>query len=120
MDAGATGGTVDLKLAKARKKPSFNAMSEGGYNNLFSNVGDSKTSVGGSTRFLKNKFGIEVEIFEPKQVKGIPTFWNNPSIMSLFTLNELITDGSLENLSILKNNDSFSNKIWYKRFVDLL
>ncbi|MFT6841750.1 MAG: TonB-dependent receptor [Mariniflexile sp.] len=71
MDAGATGGTVDLKLAKARKKPSFNAMSEGGYNNLFSNVGDSKTSVGGSTRFLKNKFGIKIQgTYEQKQLSS--------------------------------------------------
>ena len=70
--------------------------------------------------YLKKKFGIDVELAEPKPVIGIPTFWNNPSIMSLFTLNELIADGSLENLSILKKNDSFSNKIWYKRFVDLL
>ena len=70
--------------------------------------------------YLKNKFGIEVEIFEPKQVKGIPTFWNNPSIMSLFAMNELIANNSLENLNLLKKNDSFSNKIWYKRFVDLL
>ena len=70
--------------------------------------------------YLKKKFGIDVELAEPKPLTFIPTFWNNPSIMSLFTLNELITDGSLENLSILKNNDSFSNKIWYKRFVDLL
>jgi cell division ATPase FtsA len=70
--------------------------------------------------YLKNKFGIEVEIFEPKQVKGIPTFWNNPSIMSLFAMNELIANNSLESLNLLKKNDSFSNKIWYKRFVDLL
>jgi len=70
--------------------------------------------------YLKKKFGIDVELVEPKPVIGIPTFWNNPSIMSIYTLNELITDGSLENLSLLKKNDSFSKKIWYKRFVDLL
>ena len=70
--------------------------------------------------YLKNQFGIDIEISEPKPVKGVPTFWNNPSIMSLFALNELISNDSLESLNIFKKNDSFSNKIWYKRFVDLL
>lgn len=71
MDAGATGGTVDIRLATASKKPSFNAMSEGGYSNLFSNIGDSKTSVGGSTRFLKNKFGAKIQgTYEQKQLSS--------------------------------------------------
>ena len=71
MDAGATGGTVDVRLATAREKPSFNAMSESGYSNLFKNVGDSKTSVGGSTRFLKNKFGAKIQgTYEQKQLSS--------------------------------------------------
>ena len=70
--------------------------------------------------YLKNRYGIDIEISEPKPVKGVPSFWNNPSIMPLFALNELIANNSLESLSLLKKNDSFSNKIWYKRFVDLL
>jgi TonB-dependent receptor len=71
MDAGATGGTVDVRLATAREKPSFNAMSESGYSNLFSNVGDSKTSVGGSTRFLKSKFGAKIQgTYEQKQLSS--------------------------------------------------
>ena len=71
MDAGAIGGTVDLKLAAAKKKPSFNALSESAYNSLFSNIGDSKNSVGGSTRFLKNKFGIKAQgTWEQKQLSS--------------------------------------------------
>lgn len=71
MDAGAIGGTVDLKLATADKEPSFNAMSQIGYSNLFSNIGDSKTSVGGSTRFLKNKFGVKIQgTYEQKQLSS--------------------------------------------------
>jgi len=71
MDAGATGGTVDVRLATARKKPSFNFMSEGGYSSLFKNIGDSKTSVGGSTRFLKGKFGAKIQgTYEQKQLSS--------------------------------------------------
>ena len=71
MEDGATGGTVDVRLAKAKEKPSFNAMSESGYSNLFNNVGDSKTSVGGSTRFLKNKFGAMMQgTYEQKQLSS--------------------------------------------------
>ena len=70
--------------------------------------------------YVKSKFGIELELVEPKQVKGIPTFWNNPSIMLPFCLNSLIENGYLDKFNLFKKNDSFSNKIWYKRFVDLL
>ena len=71
MDAGATGGTVDVRLATARKKPSFNFMLEGGYSNLFKNIGDFKTSVGGSTRFLKSKFGAKIQgTYEQKQLSS--------------------------------------------------
>ncbi len=71
MDAGATGGTVDVRLATAKEKPSFNAMSESGYSNLFNNVGDSKMSVGGSTRLLKNKFGAMMQgTYEQKQLSS--------------------------------------------------
>lgn len=71
MDAGATGGTVDVRLATAREKPSFNFMSEGGYSSLFKNIGDSKTSIGGSTRFLKSKFGVKIQgTYEQKQLSS--------------------------------------------------
>ncbi len=71
MDAGAIGGTVDLRLATANNKPGLNAMTEVGYSNLFSNIGDSKTSLGGSTRFLQNRFGIKAQAtYERKQLSS--------------------------------------------------
>ena len=71
MDAGAIGGTVDLRLATANNKPELNVMTEGGYSNLFSNIGDSKTSLGGSTRFLQNRFGIKAQAtYERKQLSS--------------------------------------------------
>lgn len=58
MEASAIGGTVDLRLAKAGDKPRFNAMYEGGYNNLFRTIGDLKFTAGGSSRFFNNKVGV--------------------------------------------------------------
>lgn len=71
MDAGAIGGTVDLRLAKASDKSKFNAMYEGGYNNLFSKVGDTKFTGGGSVRLFENKLGIKFQgSFENKLVSS--------------------------------------------------
>jgi len=71
MDAGAIGGTVDLRLATANDEPGFNAMTEAGYSNLFSNIGDTKTSVGGSTRFLQKRFGVKAQAtYERKQLSS--------------------------------------------------
>jgi TonB-dependent receptor len=71
MDASAIGGTVDLQLATAKEEPTFNAMSEIAYNDLLSTIGDTKTSVGGSFRFLKKKFGIKAQgTYQQKQLSS--------------------------------------------------
>lgn len=71
MEASAIGGTVDLRLAKANDRPTFNAMYEGGYNNLFSKIGDTKFTAGGSTRFFNNKFGVKYQgSYEEKLVSS--------------------------------------------------
>ena len=71
MEASAIGGTVDLRLAKASDKPTFNAMYEGGYNNLFSKIGDTKFTGGGSARFFNNKFGLKFQgSYEEKLVSS--------------------------------------------------
>lgn len=71
MEASAIGGTVNLRLAKANNRPSFNAMYEGGYNNLFSKIGDTKFSAGGSARFFNNKFGVKFQgSYEDKLVSS--------------------------------------------------
>jgi TonB-dependent receptor len=71
MEASAIGGTVNLRLAKANNRPSFNAMYEGGYNNLFSKIGDTKFSAGGSARFFNNKFGVKFQgSYEEKLVSS--------------------------------------------------
>lgn len=70
--------------------------------------------------YIHKKFGVELELIEPNQVDGIPNVLNNASLMSLFSLNQIIKNGALDNQKISKINDSFSNKIWYKRFLGLL
>jgi TonB-dependent receptor len=93
MDAGATGGTVDMRLATAATRPTFNAMQEGGYNNLFSNIGSYKSSVGGSARFLKNKFGAKIQgTFEQKQLSSqrFNAAYSGPELRQ-----ELDSDGNL-------------------------
>ena len=71
MDASAIGGTVDLQIATAKEEPTFNAMSEIAYNDLLSTIGDTKSSVGGSIRFLKKKFGIKAQgTYQQKQLSS--------------------------------------------------
>ena len=71
MEASAIGGTVDLRLSKAADKPQFNAMYEGGYNNLFSKIGDTKFTAGAAARFFDKKFGVKFQgSFEEKLVSS--------------------------------------------------
>jgi TonB-dependent receptor len=74
MEASAIGGTVDLRLAKASDKSKFNAMYEGGYNNLFSKVGDAKFTAGGSARFFNNKFGVKFQGSHEKKLVSSHNF----------------------------------------------
>lgn len=79
MEASAIGGTVDLRLAKAGDKPRFNAMYEGGYNNLFSTLGDTKFTAGGSSRFFNKKLGV---IFQGSYEKKLVSSHNFNGIYS--------------------------------------
>lgn len=96
MDAGAIGGSVDLKLATAKGKPTFNAMSEGGYSNLFSNVGDFKFSFGGASRFYKNKFGVKFQLTNEQRQRSSHRFSANYS--GPIVTQELDPDGNLSGI----------------------
>jgi len=58
QEANATGGIVNFRIKTAPEKTTFNVIAQGGYNGLRSSYGDYKLSVGGSSRFLDNKFGV--------------------------------------------------------------
>ena len=70
--------------------------------------------------YFRTKFSHEIQFLEPPKSCGIPKVLNDASIMSLYSSFWLLTNKSSENYNFTQKIDSFSNKIWYKRFVDLL
>jgi|TARA_B100000787_G_C16195925_1_gene300834 cell division protein FtsA len=101
------------------------------FNLILSNIPNSKffysylLTGGGSLQknirpYIHKRFSLDVELIEPNQISGIPKLLNSPSLMGLFSFFEIYKSGLLEKFNLLKKNDSFSNKIWYKRILDLL
>ena len=70
--------------------------------------------------YFRSKFGQDIQILEPPSSSGIPRVLNDSSFMSVYCAYWLQSHKTLEKEDFLKKIDSFSNKIWYKRFVDLL
>ncbi len=70
--------------------------------------------------YFRTKFGYDIQFLEPPKSCGIPKVLNDGSIMSLYSSFWFLTNKSFEELNFIQKIDSFSNKIWYKRFVDLL
>ncbi len=70
--------------------------------------------------YFRSRYGHDIQFLEPPKSCGIPKVLNDASIMSLYSSFWLLTNKNSENNDFVKKIDSFSNKIWYKRFVDLL
>ena len=70
--------------------------------------------------YFRTKFGYDIQFLEPPKSCGIPNVLNDGSVMSLYSSFWLLTNKSAEKEDFIQKIDSFSNKIWYKRFVDLL
>ena len=70
--------------------------------------------------YFRSKFGQDIQILEPPSSSGIPRVLNDSSFMSVYCAYWLQSHKASEKEDFLKKIDSFSNKIWYKRFVDLL
>ncbi len=70
--------------------------------------------------YFRTKFGYDIQFLEPPKSCGIPNVLNDASIMSLYSSFWLLTNKNIDYVNFIEKNDSFSNKIWYKRFVDLL
>ncbi len=70
--------------------------------------------------YFRTRFGYDIQFLEPPKSCGIPKVLNDSSIMSLYASFWLLTNKSSEKNNFIQKIDSFSNKIWYKRFVDLL
>ncbi len=87
------------------------------YSYLFTGGGSKIKNFG---NYFRSKYGHDIQFLEPPKSCGIPKVLNDASIMSLYSSFCLLTSNSFENDNNIKKIDSFSNKIWYKRFVDLL
>ncbi len=70
--------------------------------------------------YFRTKFRHDIQFLEPPKSCGIPKVLNDGSIMSLYSSFWFLTNKSSEEGHFIQKIDSFSNKIWYKRFVDLL
>ena len=70
--------------------------------------------------YFRTKYSQDIRFLEPPSSSGIPKVLNDSSFMSVYCAYWLQTNNSQEKDDFLKKIDSFSNKIWYKRFVDLL
>ncbi len=102
--------TFELVLKSLPKDKSF-------YSYFFTGGG---SKIKNFYNYFRTKFGYEIQLLEPPKSCGIPKVLNDASIMSLYSSFWLLTNKSPENDDFIQKIDSFSNKIWYKRFVDLL
>ncbi len=87
------------------------------YSYLFTGGGSKIKNFG---NYFRSKYGHDIQFLEPPNSCGIPKVLNDASIMSLYSCFWLLTNKGSDNSDFIKKIDSFSNKIWYKRFVDLL
>ncbi len=102
--------TFELVFKSLPKDKSF-------YSYVFTGGGSKLTNF---YNYFRTKFGYEIQFLEPPKSCGIPKVLNDASIMSTYSSFWLLTNKSSENSKFIQKIDSFSNKIWYKRFVDLL
>ncbi len=87
------------------------------YSYLFTGGGSKIKNFG---NYFRSRYGHDIQFLEPPKYCGIPKVLNDASIMSLYSSFYILTNKSSKNADYIKKIDSFSNKIWYKRFVDLL
>ncbi|MDZ7318986.1 MAG: TonB-dependent receptor [candidate division KSB1 bacterium] len=99
QEASATGGIVNFRIKKAPEIPTFNVISQGGYNSLRNTYRDFKISAGGSNRFFSKSLGMYAQVdYEEKdagsqQLGGIwfsqenetaPVRTNSVQLMDIF------------------------------------
>ncbi len=102
--------TFDYVLKSLPKDNSF-------YSYIFTGGG---SKIKNFYNYFRKKFGFDIQFLEPPKSCGIPKVLNDASIMSLYSSFWLLTNKNSKNDEFIEKIDSFSNKIWYKRFVDLL
>ena len=102
--------TFELVFKSLPKDKSF-------YSYLFTGGG---SKIKNFYNYFRTKFGYDIQFLEPPKSCGIPKVLNDASIMSLYSCYWFLSNKSSGNDNFIQKIDSFSKKIWYKRFVDLL
>ena len=102
--------TFELVLKSLPKDKSF-------YSYVFTGGG---SKIKNFYNYFRTKHGFDIQFLEPPKSCGIPKVLNDASIMSLYSSFWLLTNKSSKSDDFIQKIDSFSSKIWYKRFVDLL
>ena len=102
--------TFELVLKSLPRDKSF-------YSYLFTGGG---SKIKNFYSYFRTKFGCDIQFLEPPKSCGIPKVLNDGSIMSLYSSFWILSNKNSKKVDFIKKIDSFSNKIWYKRFVDLL
>jgi len=100
QEATATGGIVNFRIKEAPQDPTFNVITQGGYNSLERRYRDFKLSIGGSDRFFNKSFGLYAQVdYEEKdassdQMGGVDYDYENESVltrgMSLMDINRKV------------------------------
>ena len=94
MDADAVGGTVNLKIGKAREGFHSTISVQDGYGSLAETIGNWKGSALMSNRLLNNKLGIQVSL-------SADDFNRNSDVLSAgYAINEEATDGELADIDL--------------------
>ena len=71
IDANSLGGSIELTFKEAPENLHFDFSLQGGYNPISDNLNDYKITGGVSNRFLDNKFGVLVSIYNEQRYRGI-------------------------------------------------
>ncbi|MDZ7318985.1 MAG: TonB-dependent receptor [candidate division KSB1 bacterium] len=124
QEATATGGIVNFRIKKAPEIPTFNLISQGGYNSLRNTYRDFKISTGGSNRFFSKSLGTYAQVdYEEKdagsqQLGGVwfmqenetaPVRTNNMQLLDIFRKvqrlgSTLVLDYALPSTNIKSSN----------------
>ena len=75
QNAGNLGGIVNFKINEAPEGLRINAVAQGGYNSLRSELSDYNYVLGGSNRFFNNKLGVYLKGFAEKRNRSENYVW---------------------------------------------
>jgi TonB-dependent receptor len=103
MDADAVGGTVDLKIGKAKEGFHFNISAQGGYGSMADTYGNYKYSALVRDRFFDNKLGVQLSGFADRYNRNSDELSANYNTNSTTEIQNGLLTMYLKDASILHN-----------------